>query len=1144
MVASKGNEVEEIQTLPGLRRAVLESTGLECADLDEDDDLVSAGVDSMGIMQFANDLRVVGIDTRAAELMEVPTLGAWLRLVRDGAGKTSPGRGVSDRGPDLSGPVPLTAMQHAYWAGRIPGHPLSVASHFYCELDGAGVDAGRLERAAFALTRRHPMLRTRFLDDGRQEVMPESTWAGVTTHEPADVHALATMRDRESHRRLAVDTGEVFDIQLSRLPDGRTRVHINVDMLVADAVSFRIVLDELAQLYDDPDTELAPIGYDVVRYHADQERQRETASIEASKYWRERLDTLPGPPALPLAVDPAALDSPRVTKREHRLSIVDTQLLHDRCREHGVTTPMVLATAFAEVIGRWCAEPRFVLNLPLFDRRAIHPDVPVLVGDFTNLLLLAVDLSGDVPFAERAAAVQTRFRQDMRHSDYSGMNVLRDLARRSGSMLPVAPVVFTSALGMGEIVGPRVRRAFGRMTWMVSQTSQVWLDHQVTEHEGGLLLNWDAVEALFPEGCLDAMFEAYVAAVQWLLAPGSRWDTRLPATLPEDQAAVRRSANDTAGETSHALLHHGFLEQQGKCSSNLALLWADSGQMTYGELHDRARALAVRLQSSGVAAGEPVAISMPRGPQQVVAVLGILMAGANYVPIGADVPVARRDRILTSAGVSAVVCSTDALPPALPADVRPVLVGDSVPVSEGQRPVQRQVTEEDVAYTIFTSGSTGEPKGVMVSHAAAANTVEALNARCGLGPSDRVLAVSALDFDLSVYDIFGPLSVGGAVVLVEEAARRDAERWLHLVRRYQVTLWQSVPTLLEMLLATEGDLGSSLRFALVGGDWPGLDLRPKLARRVPGCRLVALGGTTETAIHSTWYEVDDVPPEWPSVPWGTPLRNVVCRVVDGHGRDCPDWVPGELWIGGRSVAIGYRGDAERTARQFVSHQGTRWYRTGDIARYHPDGNLEFLGRRDHQVKVRGHRIELGEVEAAFNRCPGVREAVAVGLGEAGARRLAVAVTLDRTPNEAVAEELRGRVAEDLPAYMVPDHVTVFDELPLSKNGKIDRPVIARNLVDSAVKDPGSEPPDGPTEVTIAGLWHGLLDVRPGRTQSFFALGGDSLSATKFVQEARRALGVEIPMRQLFDTPTIAELAVAVEQVRGPGDDDLIEEGAV
>ncbi|MEV7028391.1 amino acid adenylation domain-containing protein, partial [Kitasatospora sp. NPDC093558] len=386
-----------------------------------------------------------------------------------------------------------------------------------------------------------------------------------------------------------------------------------------------------------------------------------------------------------------------------------------------------------------------------------------------------------------------------------------------------------------------------------------------------------------------------------------------------------------------------------------------------------------------------VAVTLPKGPDQIAAVLGVLAAGAAYLPVGVDQPAARRERIHGLAGVRLVVTDQAAKAASTwSGAVVPVAIDDLPPAGPMARPVESD--PDELAYVIFTSGSTGDPKGVEITHRAAANTVTDLNERYAIGEHDRVLAVSALDFDLSVYDIFGPLSAGGAAVLIEEEARRDARRWLELARRHEVTLWNTVPALLDMLLvvAEGGDGLLPLRLVLVSGDWVGLDLPGRLAARRPGCRFVALGGATEAAIWSNAFEVAEVEPTWRSIPYGYPLRNQRYRVVDPHGRDCPNWVAGELWIGGAGVARGYRGAAEQTERQFVSLGSERWYRTGDLGRYWPDGMLEFLGRADRQVKIRGHRIELGEIEAALQDHAGVGRAVVTVAGEGAARRLVAA----------------------------------------------------------------------------------------------------------------------------------------------------------
>ncbi|WP_283171743.1 amino acid adenylation domain-containing protein, partial [Curtanaerobium respiraculi] len=413
--------------------------------------------------------------------------------------------------------------------------------------------------------------------------------------------------------------------------------------------------------------------------------------------------------------------------------------------------------------------------------------------------------------------------------------------------------------------------------------------------------------------------------------------------LPSYERASRGDARPAAPGPIHA----GFFERAAEDPGRIALRWGESGSMTYGELDRAARSVAAWLARRGVGPGGRVALRLPKGPQQAVACLGVAASGASYVPIGASQPDLRAASIIEQAACAAVV-GPDEVRRALAC---PPLASPAAPPADAE------------AYVIFTSGSTGAPKGVSMSHGAARNTLRDVVERFGVGGDDRVFAVSALDFDLSVFDLFGVLGAGGSLVIPTERQRRDASEWAGLCERHRVTLWNSAPALLDVLADSYPRALSSMRLALVSGDWVPLGLRGKLPARV---RLVALGGATEAGIWSNFHEVSEVDPLWRSIPYGRPLSNQSFRVVGADGLDCPDWVAGELLIGGASLASGYVADPERTRASFPVDSRGRWYRTGDEGRFWPDGTIEFLGRRQsqQQVKVRGHRVELGEIEAA------------------------------------------------------------------------------------------------------------------------------------------------------------------------------------
>ncbi|MEU5692037.1 salicylate synthase [Actinosynnema sp. NPDC020468] len=1102
-------------TEAGLRDLAAELTEEEPASIDAQANLFELGLESIALMKLVGTWRRAGIEVNFAELAGNPTLDGWSKLLAERRSTEPPAPAVEDEHEpaDEHDTFGLAVLQHAYWFGRTAGHRLGgVAAHLYSEFDGADVDPERLRVAIGRLVERHAMLRVVVTDNGRQRIAETSGWRGLVVHdlravpEEERTARLAAIRDANSHRVLDIEAGEVFATELTLLPEGRTRLHLDVDMVAADAVSYRVLLADLARFYEHPDEQRPAPGYTYRQYRAARPAARAEAAREAAEWWRSRLPDLPGAPDLPAALGAPVSSTPRVARRATTLSPAERSLLAEKARAHGITPAMAVATAFAETVGHWSAEPRFLLNVPLFDREPVHPEVGDVVGDFTGSVLLEVDLSRPASFVDRARRTQSRMHADAAHADHTGVEVLRDLTRARGEQV-LAPVVFTSALSLGELFDAGVRRHFGDAVWIISQGPQVLLDAQVTELDGGLLVNWDSRDEEFAAGVVDAMFAAFADLVHALATDADAWTSPVPDLLPAAQRERRERVNATDGPRSGRLLHGGFFAEAARTPDAPAVL--DAETLSYGDLADRALRVAAALVARGVRPGDTVGVTLPKGPDQVVAVLGVLAAGGVYVPVGVEQPEARARRIAALAGYR-VLLDTATLAESLGA---PPL---SAPV---------EVDEEQLAYVLFTSGSTGEPKGVEVPHRAAMATIDDLVERFGLGPADRTLALSALDFDLSVFDLFAPLSVGGAVVTVRQD-RRDAASWAELVATRGVTVLNCVPALLDMLLASGVPLGSSLRVVLLGGDRVGVDLPGRLARAVPGCRFVGLGGTTETAIHSTVCEVTGpVPAHWHGVPYGTPLRGVRCRVVDAVGRDCPDWVPGELWIGGDGVAHGYRGDPERTADRFVTHAGLRWYRTGDVARYHDDGTLEFLGRRDDQVKIRGYRVEPGEVETALQADPDVREAVVVVVG--GPRPSLVAGVVGEVDPIAVADRLRGLV----PPHMVPDRIVVLDRIPLSGNGKVDRKAV-RALVGEVARDDTADP-ETPLERVVALAWREALGLaRVGRDEELFAVGGDSVVATAIVSRLRDLLDTRaVSVRSLFAAPTVAGLAAELARTQ-------------
>jgi pyochelin synthetase len=909
-------------------------------------------------------------------------------------------------------PFPLNPVQHAYWIGRSAQLELGgVSSHVFFEFDCPDLDPERLTGALRRVVDLHGMLRAVIGEDGRQRVLEsvpgnEIEVDDLSGAEPeAREKRLASIRAELSTQSFDSSRWPLFDVRLARLPDERSRLFVSWDFLVIDAWSMSIIFRQWHELYEDPSREPVRPRLDFRDYLlAEAALDGLPAHRAAEEYWWSRLDDLPPAPELPSAGLPERGSAHEFRRRRFRLPAERWRELRARAARAGLTPSSLLLATFAEVLGRWSKSRHFCLNLTLFNRLPLHEDVDALVGDFTNLMLVEVDGRGGDGFLERALTVQERFLTDFDHRWVSAVDVMREIARRRGLQnRALYPIVFTSTLMLdgrrNEGAGGWER--FGPLVDGLSQTPQVLLDCQIFEVRGDLVVNWDAVDEAFPPGLLDAMLGAQRELLEALAGDEARWREDDTVRLPADQLAVRAAVDDTAAEVFDERLHDGFVARALKHPERVAVIQGET-EIRYGELLARAVRVAARLEEREVAPGELVAVVMRKGWEQVVAVLGTLIAGGAYLPLEPGWPTLRRSELLERSDAR-VALTTAELDRELewPEGVERLAVADEgvpAPVDTPPAPHQRP---DDLAYVIFTSGSTGVPKGVMIDHRAAVNTVAHVNRLFGVTGDDRVLAVSELTFDLSVYDLFGPLAVGGAVVLPEAGRSRDPEHWEREIARHGVSIWNSAPPLMGLLADSleerPGAELAPLRLVLLSGDWIPVRLPGRLARLAPGAKVVSLGGATEGAIWSIYHEIERVDPAWESIPYGKALPNQRMYVLDDRFRRLPDWATGDILIGGLGVALGYWKDEERTAERFLRHPetGERLYLTGDKGRVLPDGDIQFLGREDLQVKLRGFRVELGEIASVLGGYPGVREAVVRLADDDGRPALVAYVVADR-----------------------------------------------------------------------------------------------------------------------------------------------------
>ena len=716
------------------------------------------------------------------------------------------------------------------------------------------------------------------------------------------------------------------------------------------------------------------------------------------------------------------------------------------------------------------------------------------------------------------------------HTAYGAVELERELKKKTGNMRgAIMPVVFTSGLGVEQW---NEGKWLGKLNYNISQTPQVWLDHQVVEMDGCLCLFWDSVDELFYPGMLDEMFRAYTGLLHTLAVHPEIMQEKTASLVTAEISEKRRQANETAAEFEEKTLDGLFLEAADKSPDKEALVTC-SRRMTYREIKEEAFYISGQLKSMGIKKEETVAVFMEKGWEQVVAVYGILFAGAAYLPIDIHNPRERVEKILRDSGTRIILVQNQAYDQ----DTEWLHEWDCISVSGLKTDSEYKAQENkagDLAYVIYTSGTTGMPKGVMITHHNAVNTILDINARYQITEQDTAFGISNLHFDLSVYDVFGVLGAGGKLVLPDPEYGKDPAHWIHWLNHENITVWNSVPAFVEMLAEYEEYqrqvTSQSLRLVMMSGDWVPVSLPGRIRNLFQNVEIVALGGATEGSIWSNHFEIPEIVPEdWKSIPYGKPLANQKYYVLDQNMEDCPDWVPGTLYIAGDGVAQGYLNDNEKTEEKFVvlDRTGERLYCTGDMGRYWNEGNIEFLGRLDNQVKINGYRVELGEIEAALRRIQGITEAFVFFKRDNAIEDICAVLVEEKRYRDRIDKFYKEMLKKDLPIYMIPTEYIKTNAIPLNSNGKKDIHKIL--IVAEKNRKPIFKKNNNCKQLTqlqeqLLAIWREVLKIENiDINDNFFEIGGNSIQAIQITNQMTEKIGCFMDIGKLFEYPTISKI---------------------
>jgi amino acid adenylation domain-containing protein len=1000
------------------------------------------------------------------------------------------------------------------------------------------LDVAALTAAVTELVRRHAVLRTTFRFDG-DELVQVVREPGPVAVPVIDLSEAGDEQDDRVHDvfgdleatpfDLAVDP--VLRARLVRLADDDHVLVLCVHHIAIDAESVPLVHQELAAAYNAEvrggANELPEPVAQYTDYATWQLQERDGPARHARlEHWRQQLaglSTLDLPTDRPVPSEPSGaagfLELP--LDPDHVAALAD---LAD-----GATVVDGLQAVLTLLLSRYSGQDDVAVGTTASVRD--RAELNRLVGYFQNTLVLRTDLTGEPTFRELVARTAAVRRAALANAALPFDAVVAELAGdRAVNRSPFFRVYFGHDSDGGappDFDGLAVEAMLPEFS-----TARFDLSVKVVTAGTDATLYLVYSEDLYDEATMRRLLGHYATLLADVVARPDEPAHLATMLTPAELHDILVTWNDTAGEFPDQSCLHELIEQAVDRNPDAVAVIAGDDRVTYGELDARANRLAHRLRALGVTSETLVGTCLHRSAQYAVAVLAVLKAGGGYLPLDPDYPTDRLEFMISDAKVWGVLTQQDILP-RLAGTTRLVDLDTEDTTTEPDSRPAPVAGPDNVAYVIYTSGSTGRPKGIVLRHQGALNNFVDINSRYGVGPGDALFAISSPSFDMSVYDLLGTLMAGATVVMPGSDETKEPARWTELVQQHNVTVWHSVPALLDLVLdhvSRQQDATLPLRQAIMSGDWIPVTLPERVWTYAPNCVFAAQGGSTEASMDSVHYPVTEVPPEWTSIPYGFPMRNQKAWVLDRNMRPQPIGVPGEFHLGGVGVARGYLHRPELTADRFVEHtfpdgRTERIYKTGDLARYRPDGSTELLGRMDFQVKVHGLRIELGEIETAMVRHPAVAEACVVARGERGDLTLAGFVRLEpgTTHDEA---GLKDWLRETLPVHMVPTTIMALEKFPISPNGKVDR--TALSAIRPVAAAGGGAAPADELEERIAAIWRDVLGVEElGVDEDFFSRGGDSFAAVR----AMLAMDSPVPVVELFKNPTVRAIA---ERIRAAG----------
>lgn len=1037
-------------------------------------------------------------------------------------------------------PFKLTPLQESYFIGRISNANSNVLpTGGYIELECNEYDHEKMQFCIRKMIARHDILRCSIHEDGTQHFVESVDAYNVELFDLTGMDKSEKEKSLNETRRVVAESKldiskpPLIVVKASLVEKNTAILHVYLDGLIIDGWGTEIFISELASLYTTGKYLFDPFDVTFRDYVNYLEYTKTTKKYMNDKlFWQEREKDLPDGAVLPLLKDPDDIEELKSAQIPCHLSIDDWNKLEEAAKNHRVTTFAVLFTAFAYAMSRWSNKKRFLLNIPEFDVPDFHEDYNKVMGVCSSFILITIDIDFDKSIFENIKNIQSQILELKDHSSYSGMEVIHDIYRMSGKKNSEALVPFVFGMvmetgGMDRFI-PDDKKDVVKLVYQENHTAKILIDINTIKYEDHIEFNWNYIDGALDRQMLIDMSDVQMNIIKELIGSDKVWNDSIKIQLPEKDQKIISATNDT-DESFEFVSMPIILENSMKKYSDKIYLNTIDKSYTYKEIHDMCLCLGSQLKAKGCGQGDHIAVHMEKSVEQIVAILSIVLIGAVYVPIEYGYPSKLVEKCSKNTDCKLIIASDSASEKFIDSDIE-VLYPKKEELIGGSKFEISPVPDDSLMVIIHTSGSTGDPKPVMVGQKGLLNSLIFTNKRFDVTSDDSAIALTNIAHDMSMYDIFGMLIAGASVTLPYEKDAKNPNEWINLIRKYKVTIWNSVPAMQEMMKtvisAEQLDDISSLRLVIHGGDY----LKPVLAdwicSSIKNCVLVNVGGPTETTLWNIYHVVTNEDITSKQIPYGKPISNTKYYVLNENLQPLPIGVTGTMYCAGIGVTRGYYNNQKLTDEKYIIYPetGERIYKTGDMGMYNSDGDLMFMGREDNQVKINGKRIELSGIASVIMELDDVKECEVYIKDE---KEIVAYYTSEKEIEDDV---FRDHIDASLPVYMMPKYFVHADSIIYKPNGKADKNAIMKAYPIKTVQNVSGSL--NKVEQRILDMYMEQLGVAIDVDTDLYMAGGDSILILNMFAVIQEEFGIEADLSEFFGFSTVREIAQYIEDIIG------------